>query len=448
MQHSGLHAAVVHARINRREFCPSLPERLSMPPALLQHRTWRIVLAALLAPALLAGCGTKDDAAGAGGPPPTPTVTVAAPLVQPVVDWDEYVGRFEAVNQVDVRPRVSGQIDRVAFRDGQIVRRGDLLMQIDPRPFLATLAQAQADVARGRAAVALAGENFRRTQTLKQENALSQEEFDTSQAALNQARADLQAAQATAQARALDVSFARVIAPQAGRVSDRRLSAGNFVTAGQTVLTTIVSVDPIHFVFTGSEGVYLKYQRQNQAGTRTSSRAASNPVEIRLQDENRYRWRGRMNFVDNALDAGSGTIRGRAVVANADGFLTPGLFGHMRLLGSGVYDGMMVPEAALVTDQTRRVLLLVGADGRVVAKPVEIGPLVEGLRVVRSGIARSDRLIIAGVGQVRPGMLVKTRQGRIVPPAPGTGPDLSALAAPPPSSEATPAAALRTPAAR
>jgi RND family efflux transporter MFP subunit len=387
-----------------------------------------VVTMALL---LLAACGGPE-----APPPPPPAVTVATPLIRPIVDWDEYVGRFEAVRAVEVRPRVSGQIASVNFRDGATVRRGDLLFRLDQRPFEAALAEARAAEARARASAALARENFRRTERLFKANAASREEFDTGRAALAQADADAAAAAAAVRTRALDLEFANVRAPDSGRISDRRLDAGNFVTAGETLLTTIVSIDPIHFVFTGAESLYIKYTRQNEAGTRPSSRRAANPVEIRLQDETSYSRRGRMDFVDNALDSASGTIRGRAVVQNPDGFLTPGLFGHMRLLGSGSYDGMLVPETALVTDQTRRVLLVVGKDGTVAAKPVTLGPLVEGLRVIRDGIARDDRIIIDGVQRTRPGMKVETKAGRIVPPAPGTGPDLSVLL-PPPAAAAT-----------
>lgn len=374
---------------------------------------------------LVAACGEKQDGGAAGpggfgGPPPP--VTVARPLVKPIVDWDDYIGRFEAKQSVEVRPRVSGYVSRLAFRDGEFARAGDLLFEIDPRPFQATLNQAKADAQRARASADLARSEFTRTESLLGQNAVSREEFDTAKATLAQAQASLAAAEATVQSRALDVSFTRVTAPISGRLSDRRVDIGAFVTAGTTPMTTVVTLDPIHFVFTGSEAVYLKYQRANQAGTRPSSRVASNPVEIRLADETDYRWRGRMDFVDNAIDQGSGTIRGRAVVANPRGFLTPGMFGHMRLIGSGSYNGMLIPEDAVVTDQTRKVALVVGADNMVSPRVVQLGPLVDGLRVVRSGLKADDRVIIEGVQRARPGSKVMPKDGKIVPPAPGTGP--------------------------
>ena len=293
---------------------------------------------------------------------------------------------------------------------------------IDSRPFAAALAQARAESARARASADLARSNAARSATLFQQNAISRGEFDTARAIAAQADAGLAAAQASVAARALAVSFTRVTAPIAGRLSDRRVDIGGYVTAGTTVLTSVVSLDPIHFVFTGSEAVYLKYQRANRAGTRPSSRVSPNPVELRLADETDYRWRGRMDFVDNALDLGSGTIRGRAVVKNPDGFLTPGMFGHMRLLGSGSYNGMLIPEDAVVTDQTRKIALVVGPDNMVSPRVLQLGPLVDGLRVVRGGLTPDDKVIIEGVQRARPGTKVSPKRGKIVPPAPGAGP--------------------------
>lgn len=402
-----------------------------------------VLVAGLLA---LASCGKKDDGQGApppgapGGPPPQ--VTVAHPLVKPIVDWDDYTGRFEAIDQVDVRPRVSGYLASLNFRDGQFVRKGELLMTIDPRPFQAVLDQAKADEARYVAAAAVAKTALDREKQLVDLKAASQEEFDNFTATYKQAVAQVGSARANTAAKALDVSFTRVTAPASGRASDRRVSVGNYVTSGTTVLTTIVSLNPIHFVFTGSEAVYLKYQRANRAGTRPSSRVAANPVDIRLADETAYRWHGRMDFVDNAIDLGSGTIRGRAVVRNPDGILTPGMFGHMRLLGSGAYQGLLIPEDAVVTDQTNKTVLVVGADGKVAQRVLVLGPIVNGLRVVRSGLAATDNVIIAGVQRAHAGAPVKIEQGRIVAPDPGSAPTMPNFTEPPAAS-ATTAAAVR-----
>ncbi len=396
----------------------------------------------------LAACGAKDGGAGAagpggpggaGGPPP---VTVATPLIKPIVDWDDYVGRFEALKSVEVRPHVSGYVKAQVFKDGQFVHAGQLLFVIDPRPFEAVLNQAKADEGRARATAEVARTSFARTDKLLALKAASQEEDDNAKATLQQAVAGLASARANTQAKALDVGFTRVTAPIAGRMSDRRVDPGTYVTAGTTVMTTVVTLNPIHFVFTGSEAVYLKYQRANRAGTRPSSRVSPNPVDIRLADETEYRWHGRMDFVDNAIDLGSGTIRGRAIIPNPDGFLTPGMFGHMRLLGSGSYNGMLIPEDAVVTDQTRKAAMVVGPDGTVAPHVIELGPLVDGLRVVKSGLKADDKVVIEGVQRARPGMKVTAKLGKVVPPAPGTGPSVPGIIEPP-STQATDARGVR-----
>jgi RND family efflux transporter MFP subunit len=402
------------------------------PTMKVQPMRWSLPLSALLM-LTLAACGDKQEGGPPGGPPP---VTVATPLVRPIVDWDEYVGRFEAVQSVEVRPQVTGYLQRIAFRDGQFVKAGDLLFQIDPRPFKALEAQARAEVGRARAAAEVARTIFARSEKLLAADAVSREEFENTRAQLLQADAALVAAEATARARALDVGFTEVRAPIGGRLSDRRVDVGALVRSGETVLTTVVTLDPIRFTFTGSESVYLKYQRANLAGTRPSSRVSANPVDIRLADETEYRWHGNMDFVDNAIDLGSGTIRGRAVLRNPDGFLTPGMFGHMRLIGSGSYDGMLIPDGAIVTDQTRKVALVVGPDNVVKPAVLTLGPLVEGLRVVRSGLAATDKVIIDGVQRARPGTKVTPKLGKIVPPAPGTGPVVPSVITPP-AAEAT-----------
>nr|WP_295373622.1 efflux RND transporter periplasmic adaptor subunit [uncultured Sphingosinicella sp.] len=390
----------------------------------------------------MASCSDGSGQAQAQGPPQgPPPVVVAQPVQRQIIDWDEYIGRFEPMQRVDVRPRVSGYLQSINFRDGQTVRQGQLLFQIDPRPFQALLAQSQADEARARTALNLARSEAARSRTLLNAQAVSREEYEARAATVASAQAALGAAQAAVRARALDVEFAQVRAPISGRVSDTRIDRGNLVAGGSTgeatVLTTIMSVNPIHFQFEGSESVYLKYQRQNRAGSRTSSRFAANPVEIRLQDDPGYSIRGRMDFVDNALDARSGTIRGRAVVANPDGFLTPGMFGRMRLLGSGAYTGLLLPEAAISTDQTRKVAMTVGRDGTVTPKVIELGPMVDGLRVVRSGLSPNDRVIISGLQRVRPGDKATARLGRITAPAPGEGPQVGTAYSAPPAASAS-----------
>ena len=385
-----------------------------------------IVLVAVLA---LTACAKTDK------PPATPVVTVAQPLVKDVVDWDDFVGRFEAVDQVDVRPRVSGYLTEIGFKDGELVKKGQTLFVIDPRPYQATLDQAKAQVERAEAAQTNARTALERGKTLLAARAISQEEFDTRQATSLQANADLAAAQATARNAALNLAFTKVTAPLAGRVSDRRVAVGNLVNADSTILTTIVSLDPIRFTFDGSEQLYLKYQRDNRLGSRRSSRDASNPVLIRLQDENEYRWKGRMDFVDNSLSTGSGTIRGRAVVDNPGSFLTPGMFGHLRLLGSAPYRALLVPDQAVTSDQTSQIVYVLGSDGTVRQQTVDPGPVVDGLRVIKSGLAPTDEVVIDGMTRVRPGVKAKGVAGKIVlrPPSPAA----NAAATPPPAASAT-----------
>ncbi len=397
------------------------------------HRLSSPVLSALpglvILAALLCGCTGKKPPA-----PPTPLVTVATPLRMNVIDWDDYVGQFVAVDSVDVRPRVSGYLVSIGFKDGDYVKQGQRLFTIDPRPYQAILDQAKGQEIRAQATLVNAKAQAARGQTLLAARAISQQAYDALVAAEGQAAADLVSAQATVRAAALNLTFTSVIAPISGQVSDRRVSPGNLVTADTTVLTNIVNLDPIRFAFTGSEALYLKYQRANAAGTRTSSRFRANPVEIRLQDEPTYRWKGRMDFVDNALDTGSGTIRGRAVVPNPDHFLTPGMFGHMRLLGSGSYPALLIPDRAVVTDQERQVVYVVDAKGVARMRAIEPGPLTDGLRVVRTGLAPDDRVIIDGVQRAQGGKPVKVVLGRVIaepspPPRLDNGPPASTATA-------------------
>ena len=384
------------------------------------------IVAAMMGSAL-ASCSN-----GTPPPPPPPTqVTVATPLKREIVDWDEYIGRFEAIQDVELRPRVSGAIDRVLFTDGQLVRQGQPLFVIDPRPYRAVLAQARAQTEKARATLANAQTELARAKTLLDAQAISKEEYEQKLAAVRTASADVAAGQAQASTAALNLGFTTVHSPITGRISDRKVSRGNLVAEGTTVLTRVVSTDPIWFSFDGAESFYLKYLRQDKDGSRGSSRNTPNPIEIQLADESGYRWHGRMQFVDNAIDANSGTIRAHAVVANPDGFLTPGLFGRARLLGSGTYRALLVPDEAIITDQTRKLVYVVGQDGKVAPRPVVTGPPVEGLRVVKEGIAPTDRIVINGLTRLQPGMPVKATMTVLKPRANNTAPVSSPLTAPP-----------------
>ena len=369
-------------------------------------------------------------------PPPMPHVTIATPLQRDVVDWDEYVGRFEAIQDVELRPRVSGTIDRILFSNGQRVHQGQPLFIIDPRPYAAALAQTQAQVAKTNASLTNAQSELARAAKLLDAQAISKEEFEQKQADVRTAGADLAAAQANVATARLNLGFTTVRAPVGGMVSDRRVSKGNFAQEGTTVLTRVVSTDPIWFSFEGAESFYLKYLRQDRAGQRGSSRNTPNPVEIQLADESGYKWRGHMEFVDNAIDTNSGTIRAHAVIANPDGFLTAGMFGRARLLGSGHYHAMLVPDEAIITDQTRKLVYVIGKDGKVAPRPVETGPQVEGLRVVKTGLTPADKVVIEGITTLQPGVAVNATLVKMTPRAADTSPTSQPGSAPP-ASEAT-----------
>ena len=381
----------------------------------MRKHIWALLLIPLIG--LAAGCAKKNP------PPPLPSVVVATPLQRQISDWDEYVGRFEATTTVELRPRVTGYVVKVDFTDGQLVRKGQVLFQIDPRPYEAVVQQASGQEGRASATLQDAQVELTRAKALLAAKATSQQEVDTRQAAVLQAQADLKAAQAVVATARLNLGFTKVVAPISGRVSDSRAQPGNLVTQDQTVLTTIVALDPIRFAFQAPEDLLLKYQRAKGAG--------GAPIQIRLQDETGYRWNGRIAFVDNAVDVGSGTIRAYALAPNHEAFLKPGMFGHMRLLSSSPHDALLVPDQAVVTDMTRQFVYVVAPSGVTAQRVVQLGPLVDGLRVVRSGLQPTDRVIISGVQRAKSGDKVSAQTGRIAPQAGATdAPDLG----PPPGS--------------
>ena len=367
--------------------------------------------------ALSMGLSACSGGAESQGTPPPPEVTVATPLVQDILEWDDYVGRFQAVEDVEVKPRISGYLVGVHFRDGQYVRQGQLLFTIDARPAQAQLDQARAQLARSEAQLVNARTELARSRTLAAQKAASVEEVEQRQAALRAAQADVAAGHAAVRARQLDTGFTRVTAPISGQVSERRIDRGNAVTADQTVLTAIVSTNPLHFAFDASEALLLRYEREN--GARLGA-----PVRIRLQDETQYIHPGRLDFVDNRLSAGAGTVRARAVVPNPDGFLKAGMVGRLRLAASPAHPALHVPDTAIATDAARRVVYVVDRKDTVAMRPVQLGPLTGNLRVIRSGLSLQDRVIIGGIQRAMPGQKVKVRKGRIMPPA-SSEPDVS-----------------------
>jgi len=367
----------------------------------LSRRLWAVLIATWP----LAACGAHEAPA-----PPPPTVIVAQPLSRQVEDWDDFVGQFESPASVDVRPRVSGYVTAIGFKDGQEVRQGQLLFQIDARPYQALFDQAKAQVAHAAAAVADTKIELTRSQQLLAAHATSQEDVDTRLAAEHTAEADLASAQAAERTAALNLGFTYVTSPISGRASDAKVLTGNLVTQDTTILTSVINLDPIRFRFTGAEAQFLKYKRQGLIGG-----GQQPPVQIRLQDEADYRWQGKLVFVDNAFDSSSGVISAYALVNNPGNFLAPGMFGHMRLRGSHPYTGLLVPDEAIVADQSRQVVYVIGPRNIVVQRMVELGPVVDSLRVIRSGLGAGDRVVIDGLMHARPGKPVTPKAGQITP---------------------------------
>jgi multidrug efflux system membrane fusion protein len=371
-----------------------------------------LLYAGILATQLLTGCDNKPAASSGPG---LPAVTVSRPVQQKITEWDEYTGRFVAVQTVEIRARVSGFIDSIHFKDGQIVKQGDLLFIIDPRPYRLAVEQATADRDRARAKLAIASSDVERATPLVRSQTVTEREFDTRKSTQEDASAAVMSADAALKQAQLNLEWTEVRAPIAGRISDRRVDAGNLIVGGQsgaTPLTSIVSIDPIHFVFDGSEADFIHYLRLAAAGARPSSRDVQNPVAVRLADESDYKHLGRMDFVDNVVNAKTGTIRGRAIFDNKDGLLTPGFFGRVRLFG-GEHDALLLPDSAIASDQSNKIVFTVAADDTVGVKRVELGPLVHGLRVIRSGLNAGDRVVIEGLARARPGQKVKAEDGKI-----------------------------------
>ncbi|WP_154667502.1 efflux RND transporter periplasmic adaptor subunit [Niveispirillum irakense] len=368
-------------------------------------RTAGVGLAVMLL--ALAGCGQSNQENGAAQA--APQVVVSHPVQKKVREWDEYTGRFAALDEVEIRARVSGYLTAIHFKDGDTVLKGDLLFVIDPRPYQAALDAARAQVAQAKSQVTLAQRELDRASDLRRTQAVSQSVLDTRSQQLQAAQAALMAAEADARAAALNLEFTEIRSPVSGRVSNHRVSIGNLVGGGSaesTLLTTIVSLDPIHFYFDADQASYLRYQRLNQAGDRPSNRDLAHEVELALPGENGFVHKGRLDFVDNRIDPSTGTIRLRAIFENGDNGFTPGLFGRLHLVGRADYDGLLVPDSAIGTDQNRRFVMVVDGDNKVGTRPVTLGPVIDGLRVVREGLQAKDRIITAGLMRVRPGATV------------------------------------------
>jgi len=364
------------------------------------------ILLSMLGLLALNGCGNAP-------PPPAgpPEVTVAKVITKRIRDWDEFTGRFQAVDTVEVRPRVSGYIDQVLFREGQSVKKDDVLIVIDPRPYQADYDRAKAGLELAKSQRELASLEAARVQKLKDSGAVSREELDERLSNLHQQEASVAAAKAALDNAALQLSFTKVRSPIDGRASRAEVTRGNLVTGGNnggTLLTTVVSVDPIYVYFEGDENAYLRYNQLAREGSRPSSRDVKNPVRVGLANEEGFPHEGHMDFVDNQLDIHTGTIRGRAVLDNKEGIFTPGMFARIQLLGSGEYDAVLIEDRAVGTDQNQSFVLVLGADDKLEYRAIQPGRIIEGgMRIVRKGLKPGEAIVVSGLQRVRPGAQVK-----------------------------------------
>ena len=360
---------------------------------------------------MLIGCEGQQPQA-----PPPPKVTVSKPVVEDVVEWDEYTGRLEAVDTVDVRARVSGYLESIHFKDGQTVKKGDLLFVIDPRPYQAELDRALAQSKLAKARLSLAENDLKRAKNLLSARAISEEEADTRASDEQVAQASVEQAQADVNAARLNVEFTQVRAPITGLISRKYVTEGNLINGGTggTLLTTIVSLDPIYCYFEADEQSYLRYTNLEQKGMMPDSRKGENPAFMELSNETGYPHKGYIDFIDNRLDPNTGTIRGRGVFPNPDDTLTPGLFARMKITGSGQYKAVLVPDEAVGSDQSQKFVMVVNPEDMVEYRQVTLGPRVSGLRVIRQGVGPEDRIIVNGLQRAMPGMKVSPVEEDIV----------------------------------
>lgn len=391
-----------------------------MAPSPRKFPTPLIVIAALV----VLGGGAAFYSMKAGGPAPQtqpqggPPVTVANPLKQQVTDWTEYTGQFTPVDFVEVRARVSGYLTEIHFTDGQYVKKGDLLFVIDPRPYENAVIQARSRLRQASSSKDFASRQLDRAGALQKRDFLAQSTLDQRENESQSANAEANAAIAAVRDAELNLEFTRVVSPISGRVSARNISIGNLVNGGGasgtgTLLTTIVSQDPVYFSFDMSESDYLNFQRARQANATLSAAQLDIPVDVRLMDEKDWPHSGRLTFIDNAVDRSSGTIRARATIPNPDAFIAAGSFGRIRLPGTAPFEALLVPEEALATDQSRRIVMTVTPDGTVAPRPVELGPQIGQLRAIRSGLKPDDQVIINGLMRARPGAKVTPQPGKI-----------------------------------
>jgi RND family efflux transporter MFP subunit len=361
--------------------------------------------------------GAAKRAQPEAGAPPAPPVTVANPVYKKIVEWDEYPGQFKAVDAIDVRARVSGYLEQIHFTDGQVVKQGDLLFTIEKRPFEIALDSAQAQLAEANAQLSLANRNLKRYEKMREGNIVGESDYDDRVEAVSAGKAAVAVAQAQVRQAELDLGYTDIRAPVTGRISRHEVSAGNLITGGYTgdvtLLTTIVSLDPIYFDFDVSEANYLAYQRAAERGVMPAMRDNKIGVFAKLPDEDQWTHKGSLEFLDNQVNETSGTIRARATFANSNGAFTPGQFAHIRVPGSEPYEAILLPETAIVTDQSQKIALVVAEDGTVGVKILRVGPNYNGMRIIREGLAPNDKVVINGLLRARPGSKVAAQMGTI-----------------------------------
>jgi membrane fusion protein, multidrug efflux system len=390
---------------------------LGIQQTLLRSARHAAFTAAYLTILISAGC---SDGESTVQPMPPPEVAVAKPLVKEITEWDEYTGRLEAIESVAVRARVSGYLESVHFRDGAMIKRGDLLFVIDSRPYQAVLDEANARLTRAHVQLDLAETDLARAQNLSEQNAISEEELDQRTQGRKGAAAEVQAAEAAVRRAELDLAWTKVRAPISGRISRRLVTKGNLINgglAGGTLLTTIVSMDPIYVYFTANEQDLLRYMRLARAGERPTSRTTPNPVRLQLADEEGYPHRGHMNFVDNQMDESTGTIQGRAIFKNPGFLFVPGVFARILLKGRGPYEAMLIPDAAVSADQATRFVYVIDKNNKVQRRDVVLGRWVDDrLRIIEDGLKPDDQIITDGLMRVQIGAPVTSEMTTIKDP--------------------------------
>lgn len=352
---------------------------------------------------LLPNLNTAQPSAGAA---PPPKVKVAQPVVKEILEWDDFSGRFEATDDVSIRSRVTGYLDEAHFKEGGLVKKGDLLFTIDPRPFQAAASEAEARVNVTSTALEYAEKEFKRAETLRQSGTISESILDQRRQQFLSAKAESEGAKAAQRQANLNLEYTRILSPIDGRVSRKWISVGNLVNANDTILTTVVALDPIYFTFEVDERAYTAYAIMAQRGERPSGRDTAYEVKVTLAEDRAGERFGRMNFVDNRLDQATGTMRGRAIFDNHDLFLQPGMFGRISIPGSGRYKAVLIPDEAVASDQDRRIVYVVANDGTVNARPIRPGPKIDGYRVVRRGLDGGETIVVGGIVRVRPGIKI------------------------------------------